>query len=135
MSFASGLKQKRIERDMSQEDIALALKVSQKTVSSWETGRTIPNMGYIENICKTLDCTTEDLIGVKERQVGDISYEDIIVKINSLDMQSLCALKEVIDRKIRYIYELHELEIQKREFEERTQALQAEIERLKRESK
>lgn len=135
MSFANGLKQKRIERDMSQDDIALALKVSQKTVSSWETGRTIPNMGYIENICKTLDCTIEDLIGVKERQVGDISYEDIIVKINSLDIQSLIALKEIIDRKIKYNLELQELELRKREFEERTRALQAEIERLKKESK
>ncbi len=45
------LKALRINAGLKQTDVAKALKVSNKTVSSWENGYTYPKPKYIDAIC------------------------------------------------------------------------------------
>ncbi|HEN1710193.1 TPA: helix-turn-helix transcriptional regulator, partial [Enterococcus faecium] len=42
MTISKVIKQKRIEKQLTQEDLAEMLLVSKKTISNWENGRTIP---------------------------------------------------------------------------------------------
>lgn len=63
MSIVSeNIKRVRTEKHMDQKDLADKLNVSNKTVSSWECGRTEPKMGMIEKLCQALGCTKADLI-------------------------------------------------------------------------
>lgn len=57
------IKEYRKLRGLSQVEIAKRLHVSQNTVSSWETGRTEPNMGVIERLSQIFECRKSDLIG------------------------------------------------------------------------
>jgi transcriptional regulator with XRE-family HTH domain len=43
MTISKVIKQKRIEKQLTQEDLAEMLLVSKKTISNWENGRTIPD--------------------------------------------------------------------------------------------
>lgn len=80
MQFAGGenmeikiqkiIKQKREEHQMLQEDLAKRLGVTPSAVSSWERGRTEPNMIMVDKMCNLFGCTYEELIyGKKLPQV------------------------------------------------------------------
>lgn len=63
MSIVSdNIKRLRIKADMEQLELAEKLGISNKTVSSWECGRTEPRMEMIEKICNVLHCTKSDLV-------------------------------------------------------------------------
>lgn len=51
------LKALRVNLNLSQEDAAKELGVSQKTLSNWETGKTYPDQPQIENICRVYGVT------------------------------------------------------------------------------
>ena len=54
--ISENIKRVRTEKHMDQKDLADKLNVSNKTVSSWECGRTEPRMGMIEKLCQALGC-------------------------------------------------------------------------------
>lgn len=44
----------RIDRGLTQEELAAAVNVTKKTVGSWESGKTRPKLDKIEAICNVL---------------------------------------------------------------------------------
>lgn len=57
------IKEYRMLRGMTQGELASRLHVRQNTISSWEVGRTEPNMGMIERLAECFGCRKSDLIG------------------------------------------------------------------------
>lgn len=57
------IREYRKMRGISQVELARRLRVSQNTVSSWETNRTEPNMGTIERLSQIFECRKSDIIG------------------------------------------------------------------------
>ncbi len=62
IKLARNIKNKREERQMMQEDLAKALGVATSTISSWECGRTEPNMVMFSKMCDIFKCTEEELL-------------------------------------------------------------------------
>ena len=58
--------EKRRAKNLTQEQIAELLGVSNKTVSKWETGKTMPDYDLIELLCKELDLSIPELLTGKE---------------------------------------------------------------------
>lgn len=54
--------QLRKEKSMTQKDLADRLKISDKTVSKWETGKGLPDAALFEPICEIFDITVTDLL-------------------------------------------------------------------------
>lgn len=46
------MKAARVNKGMTQGDVAKALGVTKKTVCSWENGKTMPRLEKIEPLCK-----------------------------------------------------------------------------------
>ena len=61
-SFGSFIKEKRIEKNYSQKDLAEILFVTESAVSKWERGVTYPDITLITSICRALDITEHELI-------------------------------------------------------------------------
>jgi len=59
---------KRRAKNLTQEQLAELLGVSNKTVSKWETGRSMPDYSIIENLCKELNITISELLAGKEKE-------------------------------------------------------------------
>lgn len=54
--------EKRKEKNLTQAQLAEKLGVSNKTISKWENGKCMPDYGIIENLCKELGITIQELI-------------------------------------------------------------------------
>lgn len=63
MSIGKNIKKLRLLNGLTQNELAFKLKVSNKTISSWEIDRTEPNMGMIEKLSNYLGCEKSELIG------------------------------------------------------------------------
>lgn len=70
------IKRKRIEADMLQRELAKRLNVSMQTVSSWEIGRTEPNIGMLEEIAKVFNCTKLELVDGEKSDMPALISKD-----------------------------------------------------------
>lgn len=52
---------KRKQKNMTQEQLAEKLGVSNKTISKWETGKCMPDYSIVKNLCDELEITVAEL--------------------------------------------------------------------------
>lgn len=60
--FGTFIKEKRIQKNYSQKDLAELLFVSESAVSKWERGVSYPDITLISDICKVLEISEKELI-------------------------------------------------------------------------
>ena len=71
------LARKRKEKNLTQEQLAEKLGVSNKTVSKWENGKCMPDYSIIESLCKELSVTLPELMdGEDETEESVRVYDD-----------------------------------------------------------
>jgi transcriptional regulator with XRE-family HTH domain len=64
--FKDNLKKLRQDKEMTQEDLAHALFVTQQAVSVWETGKGYPDLPTLQQLSRLFDTNVDSLIGVEE---------------------------------------------------------------------
>lgn len=69
---------KRREQNLTQEQLAEKIGVSNKTISKWETGKTMPDYSVVELLCQVLNISVSELIAGKEKEPDDnkTSYKE-----------------------------------------------------------
>lgn len=76
--IADNIKKIREEKHISQQELGSLLNISGKTVSSWEIGRTEPNMGYIQSMCDIFNISIDELIyGSNDKKSYGLKYKEI----------------------------------------------------------
>ncbi len=60
------LKAARVNSGFTQRDVAEKLNVTKKTVSSWESGKTMPKLDKIEALCSLYNISFDSLFFVKK---------------------------------------------------------------------
>lgn len=99
--FTENLKRLRERENLKQSELAEMIGVTNKAISSWEKGRTEPNMGMIEKLCVALNCTKSDLM---EEQPTILMTSDAQVKRLLMYAEKLGMLKqEARERVFEYI--------------------------------
>lgn len=68
-AFNQRLQQRRKARCLTQQQVADQLFVSRKTVSSWETGRNLPDLFMIQRLAAIYQNSVDDLLGTAARSV------------------------------------------------------------------
>ena len=64
--FPQTLKELRLERQLTQSELADLLIINQRTISSWENGSREPDYDMRVKIAKFFDVTTDYLLGVED---------------------------------------------------------------------
>lgn len=83
-NVAKRIKQARIEKNMTQMNLADAMGVSFQAVSNWERGNSMPDISKLEELCAALDLTVQELLGmdaaVVEKAMGDepMTVEELV---------------------------------------------------------
>ncbi|GEA90981.1 helix-turn-helix transcriptional regulator [Leuconostoc mesenteroides] len=72
MIFHNLIKEKRQKMSLTQMELANKLLVSNKTISNWETGKTLPDIENIILISKYLNISLDDLFLGDETMVGKL---------------------------------------------------------------
>jgi transcriptional regulator with XRE-family HTH domain len=67
---------KRKEKNLTQEQLAEQLNISNKTVSKWETGKCMPDYGVIKNLCEVLEITISELLDGEEEKESIRTYDE-----------------------------------------------------------
>lgn len=68
---------KRKAKNMTQEQLAEKLGVSNKTISKWETGKCMPDYSVVNSLCKELDVTLAELMDGTDAQEKSVrAYDD-----------------------------------------------------------
>ena len=64
--FPQTLKELRLERQLTQSELADLLIINQRTISSWENGSREPDYDMLVKIAKFFYVTTDYLLGVED---------------------------------------------------------------------
>ena len=67
---------KRREKNLTQEQLAEKIGVSNKTISKWETGKNMPDYSMIEPLCEALSVTLSELMSAKDTVENNIPGDD-----------------------------------------------------------
>ena len=67
MDFGSRLKKIRLERNMTEYELAKLLNVSDRTISKWEHGISSPDIISLRNIVTKLNVSTDYLLGLTNK--------------------------------------------------------------------
>ena len=66
MDFQSRLRDLRIEKGLSQQELGEIIGVTHTAISFWETGVNEPKISYLIALCKYFDVTADYLLGLTD---------------------------------------------------------------------
>lgn len=78
----------RKEKNMTQEELAQKLHLTDKAISKWENGRCLPDLSILELLSKTLDVSINEILSgekIKEEELKDHTDKNIIDVVNYSD--------------------------------------------------
>lgn len=103
MTLAQNIREARINKNLSQEELALRLGKSKNVVSNWERGDNKPDADIIFALCDILNVDANYLLGWNTNRVfsTSLSEQELIKKYRSLDSYG----KKVINSLIELEYE------------------------------
>ena len=127
MGFSENLLKMRKQMGWTQMDLSIKSDINPKTISSYENGRTEPNLGEIVKLCSVFDCSIAHLTGTKEREPGDISVEDIMFKLSTLDNDTLLKISDHIKQLLRDKEVMNRMLEEKAELEKKIKELEYRI--------
>ena len=88
--------QKRKEKNLTQEQLAEKIGVSNKTISKWETGKCMPDYSVIELLCEKLNITLAELMNGEEDEKSIHTYDNEQIVEMLKEIQNLKAQKTLI---------------------------------------
>ena len=78
----------RKENNMTQEELAQRLHLTDKAISKWENGRCLPDLSILELLSKTLNVSINEILSgdkIKEEELKDHTDKNIIDVVNYSD--------------------------------------------------
>ena len=93
-SIGSYIAQKRRTKNLTQEQLAEKLGVSNKTISKWENGKCMPDYSIIQTLCDALGVTLPELMDGEDaadssvRVYDDAQILDLLRRTQELERQN-----------------------------------------------
>lgn len=85
MNLGSRLKKLRIEKNISQQELANYLSISRQAISNWETDRTQPNIETLIKLCNYYNISIDSMFSEAEKK----EFNTNIKPKNNLSKQEL----------------------------------------------
>lgn len=80
MDIGNYLKENRLKKNMTQQELADKLGVTDRAISNWENNKRLPDYTLINSLCNELDLNIEDLF-LKEDEIIEKYYKEKISKV------------------------------------------------------
>ena len=89
---------KRKQKNLTQEQLAEKLGVSNKTISKWETGKCMPDYSIVKNLCEELEVTVAELMD------GEISEENSVRTYDDEQILDLLRRTQELEKQKNMLY-------------------------------
>ena len=99
-AIGSYIARKRKEQNLTQEQLAEKIGVSNKTISKWENGKCMPDYSIIEQLCKELSVTLSELMD------GEDAAEDSVRVYDDEQILDLLRRTQELERQKGILYGL-----------------------------
>lgn len=97
-AIGSYISRKRREKNLTQEQLAEKLGVSNKTISKWENGKCMPDYSIIEQVCKELSVALPELMD------GEDATEDSVRVYDEAQILDLLRRTQDLERQKNILY-------------------------------
>jgi len=74
-SFGDILKKLRIEKDLTQDNLARMLILGRSTLATWETNKTTPDYDTLKKLASIFDVTTDYLLGLVNDKKSNVTIK------------------------------------------------------------
>jgi transcriptional regulator with XRE-family HTH domain len=74
--FGSRLKMARERAGFNQTELGRLIGVEQQQINRWESGKNMPNIDAVSALARTLNVSTDFLLGLSETLTGHLEYDD-----------------------------------------------------------
>ena len=101
--IGSRIKQARLAKNMTQEDLAEKLGVTDRAISKWENGRGMPDLSLMKPLCNELGITINDLLSgevIDKNNYQEKLEENILNTIDYTD-EKIRKNKNYVPKKIK----------------------------------
>ena len=95
MSLSANIKRLRIEKNLTQEQLASKLGVSAQAVSKWETSETYPDGALLVPLANELDVSLDELFGNESVTMADISAKIIKLIYNTEETERFNVVRDI----------------------------------------
>ena len=89
---------KRKQKNLTQEQLAEKLGVSNKTISKWETGKCMPDDSIVKSLCEELEVTVAELMD------GEISEENSVRTYDDEQILDLLRRTQELEKQKNMLY-------------------------------
>ncbi|MHC5247792.1 helix-turn-helix domain-containing protein [Enterococcus sp. LJL90] len=103
MEISKRIRAYRTEKKLTQKQLGDKLNVSDKTISSWENGRTYPDIQMIIQIAEFFDLSLDEFLKEDKNIVKKISTDTSLRKKQSIRIRSLWAIVIILLFVVGYI--------------------------------
>lgn len=81
MTIGKRIKKLRIDKGMSQQDLATKIGLTKENLSRWENDRSKPRVFYIPLLAEALGCTYDYILYGEQLSLQDVVRDNVIDKI------------------------------------------------------
>lgn len=93
------LSETRKQRGMTQRELAEKIGISDKTISKWECGNSMPDISYLESLCNSLDITVNELLSgeqLSEQSYSEKAEENIMALMKENEINKKGGLLQIL---------------------------------------
>lgn len=92
MTIAEMIKKTRLDNNITQEEYAQKFGVTRQTVSSWENGKSLPDLQLIITICNTYNLSLDALLNEDQKYVNKVANTQKLVHILKKTLPIFCII-------------------------------------------
>ena len=96
--IAKKIRETRIEKNMTQGDLADLMGVSYQAVSNWERGNSMPDISKLEDLCGFLGLSVGELLGIENK--ATVSVEKAIENKEELSFDEIADVAPIMPPKV-----------------------------------
>ena len=102
MSIGSTVKRLRLEKNITQEQLAEYLSITSRAISQWECDRTAPDISMLPQLADFFEITVDELLGVDEQEknriINDVVSETSAMIDRNITEEPIRILRETLKR-------------------------------------
>ena len=83
----------RKNKNMTQQELADMLNVTDRAISNWETGRRMPDISFFKPLCEIFNISVSELINGEEIPKENFVYSSNDIVINTLNISKKNKIK------------------------------------------